>query len=73
MEKFEAKIYKPERILLANSNELAKLYGLIEKEENFIVQWTLDGIKKAEIVVSTHIIGKVKNGEMKLESEEVSK
>jgi len=72
METFEARIFKPELVLLNNSKELEKLYGLIEKDENFIIQWIDDkGRKCAEVVVSTHIAGKVKNGEMKLKAEEL--
>jgi hypothetical protein len=70
MEKFEAKIFRPELIVLANSSELTKLYGLIEKDENFIISWTDEKLreKHSEVIVATHIIGKVKNGEMKLHS-----
>lgn len=70
MESFDAKIYRPELILLNNSKDLAKLYGLIEKDENFIIQWNVDGKRNAEVIVSTHIAGKVKNGEMRLKAEE---
>jgi len=69
METFEAKIYRPELIVLANPNELAKLYSLIEKDENFIIKWSEGTIANAEVIVATHIAGKVKNGEMKLKSE----
>lgn len=69
METFEAKIFRPELIVLANPKELAKLYGLIEKDENFIIQWSDGATMNAEVIVATHIAGKVKNGEMKLKSE----
>lgn len=70
METFNARIYRPELIVLNNSKDLAKLYGLIEKDENFIIQWSEDKKQLAEVIVATHIAGKVKNGEMKLKAEE---
>ena len=72
METFNAKIYRPELIVLNSSKDLAKLYNLIMKDEDFLIEWT-DELKKqhhAEVIVATHIAGKVKNGEMKLKAEE---
>lgn len=71
METFNAKICRPELIILNSPKDLAKLYGLIMKDEDFIIEWT-DEVKKqhhAEVIVATHIAGKVKNGEMKLKAE----
>ena len=70
METFEARVYKPELIVLNNSRELSKLYGLIEKDENFIVRWIENKVLHAEVIVATHIAGKVKNGELRLTAEE---
>jgi len=72
METFNARIYRPELIILNNSKDLAKLYGLIEKDENFIIQWIDEKqLHCAEVIVATHIAGKVKNGELKLKAEEL--
>ena len=73
MEKFEAKIFRPEEIVLVNSADLAKVYTLIQKDEDFIITWIdeKDKSRHAEVIVSTHIIGKVRNGDMKLHSVEL--
>ena len=69
METFDAKIFRPDLILLKNSKDLSKLYTLIEKDENFIIQWTDENLNlNAQVIVATHIIAKVKNGEMTLSS-----
>lgn len=72
METFNAKICRPELIVLENPKDLGKLYGLIMKDEDFIIEWTDEAKKQhhAEVIVATHIAGKVKNGEMKLKAEE---
>ncbi len=70
MEKFKALINNDENIEISNSKELDKLYSLIDSEENFILQWTIDEKVHSEIIITTNIASKVKTGELKLTSKE---
>lgn len=66
MEKFKAIIYTENNIELSNSEELDRLYEIIQADENFIIQWTENSIIKSEVIIATNISSKVKNGELKL-------
>jgi hypothetical protein len=73
MEKFEAIKVDDKCIELKSSQELEKLYGLMEKDENFILQWKENADLKSEVKIATNISAKVKNGEIVLMSKEVRK
>jgi len=70
MEKFKATMNSETNIQLENAEQLDKLYETIQADENFILQWYENNILKSEVIISTNISSKVKNGELKLTSKE---
>jgi len=70
MEKFKAREYNKNMIQLENAEVLEKLYSIIEADENFILEWEEKGIIMSEVIITTNISSKVKNGELKLTSQE---
>jgi hypothetical protein len=70
MEKFKALIKTELNLELENSEELDRLYAIIDSEENFILQWTVDKKVYSEVIITTNIASKVKTGELKLTSKE---
>lgn len=73
MEKFQATKFEEDGIELANSSDLEKLYQIIEKEENFIVNWTEGGVKRSKVIIGTNLMSKVKNGNLELSAQEPNK
>jgi hypothetical protein len=73
MEKFLATKVDEKCIELKSSNDLEKLYGLLDKDENFILQWVENTELRSEVKVATNISGKVKTGEIVLKSREARK
>jgi hypothetical protein len=73
MEKFMATKVDDKTIELKSSNDLEKLYGLLDKDENFILQWVEGTEVRSEVKVATNISGKVKTGEIVLKSREARK
>ena len=70
MEKFKATKVEDKDIELANAGDLEKLYTAIENDENFILQWKEGSVLHSEVIITTHLSAKVKNGELKLTSKE---
>jgi len=71
MEQIKAKEYNEKIIQLENAQMLEKVYSIIEADENFILQWKeKEGVIKSEVIITTNISSKVKNGDLKLTSEE---
>jgi hypothetical protein len=73
MEKFLATKVDDKSIELKSSNELEELYKLLDKDENFILQWVEGNDLRSEVKVATNISGKVKTGEIVLKSREAKK
>lgn len=70
METFEATKYKDNVIELTSTEQLEKLYDVIEKEENFILKWKEGEVKQSEVMVGNNLSAKVKNGDIKLTAKE---
>ena len=70
MEKYKATLYTENNIQLENSEQLDKIYQNIEADENFILQWIEKDVLKSEVIITTNISSKVKNGELKLTSKQ---
>lgn len=66
----KAKIYKPDLIQLNNGKDLNEVYSLITKDEDFIISWVENKVVNSEVIISTHLNGKLKNNEIKLCSKE---
>lgn len=73
MEKFVANKVDKNEIKLTSSDDLEKVYALLEGNENFILQWNEQSKTQSKLMIATNIVGKVKNGEMLLSSTEDKK
>lgn len=73
MKKFLATKVDNKFIELSNVNELDELYGMLDKDENFILQWKEGEVLHSELMLATNISGKVKTGEIVLKSKQASK
>jgi len=60
-------------IVLSSQKSIEEVFNLIEKDENFILQWNKDGEIKSELMIASNISSKIKNGEIVLRSTEVKK
>lgn len=72
MEKFKARTVNDDLIELESSSDLENLYNTIEKEENFIVEWLENGVKKASVIIGNNLLSKVKSGNLQLLSSQVN-
>ena len=70
MEIFKATKKEDSMIELVSSEELGKLYKIIESESNFILEWVEGNVKRSELMIGTSLAGKVKNGDICLTSKE---
>ena len=70
METFKAIRVKEDCIELANSEDLGKVYNVIENEENFVLEWTEADLKNSEVIIGNNLLAKIKNGDLKLSSQE---
>ena len=66
MEKFHATKVNDKLIELAKSEDLERLCGFIEKEENFILEWNEDNAKKSQVFFGGNLMIKVKTGDLSL-------
>ena len=68
METFTATKVTDDSIELSSSEQLEKLYNIIDEEQNFILQWTEGSVNHSEVKIANHLRAKVKNGDIKLTS-----
>lgn len=73
MKTFEAQVVTDKEITLKRIDQLQELYKTIQDEENFTVHWELDTIKYSQVMITSNIISKVNNGEIKLAAMEKEK
>jgi len=73
MEKFLATKVDDTIIELTSSDDLDQLYDMLDKDENFILQWNEGKVLHSELKIATNISGKVKTGEITLKSKEIAK
>lgn len=71
MEKYKATKVNDSLIELAKSDDLSKLYATIGKEENFILEWNENNVKKSIVIIGNNLLAKVRNGDIELKSQEV--
>jgi len=71
METFNAIVVEEEEIVLSNSEDLAKVYKLLDDDENFILSWDDNGKNVAQVIVATNLSARVKNNETLLKAEEI--
>ena len=75
MEKILAIEVTEEFIELSSSDDLEKVYNLLEAEEDFILQHVIELDAKnelqSEVIVATNIASKIKTGEILLKSKEI--
>ena len=66
MKTFEANSVTETEIILKNSEDLESVAESINEEENFILQWSEDGVKKSQLMIGNNLTPKLKNGDLKL-------
>ena len=66
MKTIKAISFKKQVIEFSNSTELHALYNILEKEENFILQWNEEGLQKSQVMVCKKFKLKVSSGQLKL-------
>ncbi|MFA4870853.1 MAG: hypothetical protein WC623_21830 [Pedobacter sp.] len=71
MEKFDIVLYTDKEIVLANISQVDKLYRDLHNEDAIQLCWTKDGKKQSQVIITATIVGKVKNNEMIIRSEEI--
>lgn len=70
MEIFKAIRFTETEIVLDDATKLDSLFNMISGDEPFIINWNEHGISHSQVIVSNHISGKLKNGEITLKAEE---
>lgn len=70
MEKFDIVSYTDKEIVLSNSSQVDKFYRDIHQEDAVQLCWNKDGKRESRVIITTTIVGKVKNNEMIIRSEE---
>jgi hypothetical protein len=76
METFEARRASDTELVLKNKDDLDRVYTLISKDENFILQWKshsgkdIPGQLCSQVFISANVSAKVKSGAIILRSEE---
>lgn len=73
METFHATTVSDTEIVLADSKDLERLSETISDEENFILSWIEEGVKKSKVMIGNNINSKVINGDIILSAQEVKK
>lgn len=70
MKKFLATKVDDNFIELSNVDDLDNLYEMLDKDENFILQWNEGDVLHSELKLATNISSKVKTGEVILKSKQ---
>jgi hypothetical protein len=63
MERFDIVSYTEKEVVLAGSEQIDKFYTSIHNEDAILLTWNEAGKKYSIVVITTTIVGKVKNGE----------
>jgi hypothetical protein len=66
MEVFRANKFDGKTLEMSSSDDIKKLYAVLEKEENFILEWTekTNNGKSSRLMIGTELFPKVKTGEI---------
>lgn len=70
MEKFEVISFTDKEIVLTNDAQVDKLYRALHNEDAVQLCWTKDGKKESVVIITTTVVGRVKNNETTIRSEE---
>lgn len=70
MEKFNIVSYTDKEIVLDSFTQVDKLYRDLHQEDAVQLCWTENNKKQSVVIITTTIIGKIKNNEMVIRSEE---
>ena len=70
MEKFQATKVSDVGIELTTATDLEKLYILLEKDENFILEWKEGNVKHSKVIIGNNLSAKVKTGDISLTAKE---
>lgn len=71
MEKFEIVSYTEKEIVLSSSTQIDKLYRDLHQEEAIQLCWLENNKRQSVVIITATIVGKVKNNELKIRSEEI--
>lgn len=64
METFRANEFDGKSIEMCSSQDISKLYAILEKEENFVLEYTdAENHRAAKLMIGTEIFPKVKTGD----------
>jgi len=66
MEKFQATKVSDDGIELTNSDELDRLYSLLQKEEDFILEWKEGEVAHSKVMIGNNLSAKIKTGDLSL-------
>ena len=70
METINAVKWDDKALVLAKATDIAKVYDLVEKEENFILTWFEGEVRKSKLVMANDWASKVKTGDIELTAQE---
>jgi len=71
MERFDIISYTKEEVVLSNAEQIDKFYTSIHNDEAVQLAWTKNGKKYSQVIITSQITGRVKNGETVIRAEEV--
>jgi hypothetical protein len=72
METIKAKYVDDQIIVLASTDQLEKVYGIILKEEDFIIEWKdKEGTIFSKVIIGSTLISKVRTGDITLNGIEI--
>ena len=66
MKEFKATKYEDGVLELTSTKEMKELFDIIEKEENFVLEWVEGDVLMSQIMIGNNIAAKVKNGDISL-------
>ena len=73
METFKATKVSDDGIELTNSDELQRLYKLLQKEEDFVLEWKEGEVKHSKVMIGNNLSAKIKTGDLSLTAKQGSK